>query len=329
MTGSPRTTLLVTVTGRDKPGVVSVIFAALTKHGVDILDVEQVVIQGRIILGVLVATNADPDDLQEAAEQAMASIAMQVEVEVGAGAVGASTRGSTHVVLVLGRPVTARAFTETTRALAALGINIDAIRRIADYPVTGLELLVSVPSNGDSQAADAALRSTLVRIAAHGEVDLAVERVGIARRAKRLVVFDVDSTLVQGEVIEMLAERAGCGAEVRAVTEAAMHGELDFTQSLRRRVALLAGLPVSVLTEVTSALELTAGARTTVRTLKRLGFRCGAVSGGFTQVVQPLAEALGLDFCAANELEIREGKLTGQVIGAVVDRSGKADALRR
>ncbi|MGH3887061.1 MAG: phosphoserine phosphatase SerB [Pseudonocardiaceae bacterium] len=329
MTGSPRTTLLVTVTGRDKPGVVSVIFAALTRHGVDILDVEQVVIRGRIILGVLVQTTADPDDLQEAAEQAMASIGLQVEVEVGADEVGVSTRGSTHVVLVLGRPVTARAFTETTRALAALDINIDAIRRIADYPVTGLELLVSVPRNSGREAADTALRSTLVRIAARGEVDLAVERVGLARRAKRLVVFDVDSTLVQGEVIEVLAEHAGCGAEVRAITEATMHGELDFAQSLRRRVALLAGLPASVLTEVTSALELTAGARTTVRTLKRLGFRCGAVSGGFTQVVRPIAEDLGLDFCTANELEIRDGKLTGQVIGPVVDRSGKADALRR
>ena len=329
MIGNPRTTLLVTVTGRDKPGVVSVIFSALTRHGVDILDVEQVVIQGRIILGVLVRTTADPDDLQEAAEQAMASIGMQVEVVVGADAVGASVRGSTHVVLVLGRPVTARAFTETTRALATLNINIDAIRRIADYPVTGLELLVSVPSNSDPEAADAALRSTLVGLAAHGEVDLAVERVGIARRAKRLVVFDVDSTLVQGEAIEMLAERAGCGVEVRAVTEAAMRGKLDFTQSLRRRVALLAGLPASVLTEVTNAVELTPGARTTVRTLKRLGFRCGAVSGGFTQIVRPVAHDLGLDFCIANELEIHDGKLTGRVIGSVVDRSGKADALRR
>jgi len=327
--GSPRTTLLVTVTGRDKPGVVSVIFSALTKHGVDILDVEQVVIRGRIILGVLVATTADPDDLQEAAEQAMASIGMQLEVEVGADAVGASARGSTHVVLVLGRPVTARAFTQTTRALAALNINIDAIRRIADYPVTGLELLVSVPGNDDPEVADTALRSALVRLAAHGEVDLAVERMGIARRAKRLVVFDVDSTLVQGEVIEILAEHAGCGAEVRAVTEAAMGGELDFTQSLRRRVALLAGLSTGVLTEVTNALELTPGARTTVRTLKRLGFRCGAVSGGFTQVVRPIAEDLGLDFCTANELEVHDGKLTGRVIGSVVDRSGKADALRR
>jgi phosphoserine phosphatase len=308
---------------------VSVIFSALTRHGVDILDVEQVVIRGRIILGVLVATTADPEDLQEAAEHAMASIGMQLEVEIGADALSAMIRPSTHVVLVLGRPVTARAFTETTRSLAALDINIDAIRRIADYPVTGLELLVSVPSNGNPEVADAALRATLVRLAAQGEVDLAVERVGIARRAKRLVVFDVDSTLVQGEVIEVLAEHAGCGAEVRAVTQAAMRGELDFTQSLRRRVALLEGLPASVLGEVTNALELTPGARTTVRTLKRLGFRCGAVSGGFTQIVRPLAQELGLDFCTANELEIDDGKLTGQVIGPVVDRSGKADALRQ
>jgi phosphoserine phosphatase len=329
VTGNPPTTLLVTVTGKDKPGVVSVIFAALTRHGVEILDVEQVVIRGRIILGVLVATTADPEDLQEAAEHAMASIGMHLEVEVGANAVGAMVPASTHVVLVLGRPVTARAFTETTRSLAALDINIDAIRRIADYPVTGLELLVSVPDHGDPQAADAALRATLVSLAGQTEVDLAVERVGIARKAKRLVVFDVDSTLVQGEVIELLAEHAGCGTEVRAVTEAAMRGELDFTQSLRRRVALLAGLPASVLNEVTNAVQLTPGARTTVRTLKRLGYRCGAVSGGFTQIVRPLAEDLGLDFCTANELEIRDGKLTGHVIGPVVDRSGKADALHQ
>jgi phosphoserine phosphatase len=331
------TTLLVTVTGLDKPGVTTVLFAALTRHRVEILDVEQVVIRGRLVLGVLVDAVADPEALQESVEQAMASIGMQVDVEVGADTAGTSRRASTHVVLVLGRPVTAQAFTDTTRALATLGVNIDGIRRIADYPVTGLELMVSVPAsagangrdNAGDLAADAALRSTLVELAAGGEVDMAVERVGIARRAKRLVVFDVDSTLVQGEVIEMLAERAGCGAEVRAVTEAAMRGELDFTQALRRRVALLAGLPASVLGEVTAALELTPGARTTLRTLKRLGFHCGAVSGGFTEIVRPLADDLGLDFCTANDLEIREGKLTGQVLGPVVDRTGKADALRR
>lgn len=321
-----RTALLVTVTGLDKPGVTSVLFTALTRHDVDIIDVEQVVIRGRMILGVLVETVADPQELREAAEQAMAGIGMQVEIEVGIEVASANRRGSTHVVLVLGRPVTARAFTETACALAELDINIDAIRRIADYPVTGLELLVSAP--GDGTVADHALRATLVDLAARSEVDLAVERVGIARRAKRLVVFDVDSTLVQGEVIEMLAERAGCGEEVRAVTEAAMRGDMDFAQALRRRVALLAGLRADVLSEVTAALRLTPGARTTIRTLKRLGFRCGAVSGGFTQVVRPLADELALDFCIANELEVRDGKLTGRVIGPVVDRPGKADALR-
>jgi len=175
------------------------------------------------------------------------------------------------------------------------------------------------------------LRSKLVEVAASVGVDVAVERAGLARRSKRLIVFDVDSTLIQGEVIEMLAARAGgsAEAEVRAVTEAAMRGELDFTESLRRRVAVLAGLPASVLDEVAAQLELTPGARTTIRTLKRLGYRCGVVSGGFTSVVRRLVDELGLDFCAANDLEVVDGRLTGRVLGEVVDRAGKADALRR
>jgi phosphoserine phosphatase len=160
-------------------------------------------------------------------------------------------------------------------------------------------------------------------------LDIGVERAGIARRAKRLVVFDVDSTLVAGEVIEMLAEHAGCAEEVQKVTEAAMRGELDFTESLRQRVSLLSGLPASVLDDVAAELPLTPGARTTIRTLKRLGLRCGVVSGGFRQVIQPLADDLGLDFVAANELEIVGGQLTGQVIGEIIDRRGKASALRR
>jgi phosphoserine phosphatase len=173
------------------------------------------------------------------------------------------------------------------------------------------------------------LRKRLVDVARAAGVDVAVERAGLARRSKRLIVFDVDSTLVQGEVIEMLAAHAGAEAEVRAVTEAAMRGELDFAESLRRRVAVLAGLPESVLEEVGGELELTPGARTTIRTLKRLGFRCGVVSGGFTRVIAGLTEELGLDFCAANELEIVDGRLTGRVVGEIVDRPGKAAALRR
>ena len=323
------TSVLVTVTGPDRPGVSSVLFAALTRHAVDhhLLDVEQVVIHGRLVLAVLVTTGADPEDLRELIEQAMAGIGMQVDVEVGARTLGSARRGSTHVVLVLGRPVTAWAFTETTRAMAAMDINIDNIRRVADYPVTCLELRVSV--SRDDAATDTALRATLVEVAARGRVDIAVERAGIARRAKRLVVFDVDSTLVQGEVIEVLAEHAGCAEQVREITEAAMRGELDFAEALHARVALLAGLPAAVLDEVAGKLELTPGARTTIRTLRRLGFTCGVVSGGFTRLVQPVAEELGLDFCIANELEVVGGVLTGRVLGPVVDRAEKAAALRR
>jgi phosphoserine phosphatase len=326
-----QTPVLITTTGPDKPGVSSVLFAVLTRHDVDVLDVEQVVIRGQLVLGVLAGVYRDPEGLQEAVEQAMASVGMEVDVKIGT-AIGndpfaLGRRDSSHVLVVLGRPVTARGFSEVARRLASLGANIDAIRSVADYPVTGLELYVSV--HEDSPDADAALRSELADAAVEAGIDIAVERAGIMRRAKRLVVFDVDSTLIQGEVIEMLGAHAGVEPEIREITEAAMRGELNFTESLERRVALLAGLPASAIDQVAESIELTPGARTTIRTLKRMGFRTGVVSGGFTQVIKGLAEELGLDFAVANELEIVDGKLTGKVVGEVVDRAGKAKVLRR
>lgn len=322
-----KTPVLITVTGPDKPGVSSVLFAVLTRHGVEVLDVEQVVIRGRLVLGALVSTDHDPEGLQESVEQAMATVSMHVEIEIGADSKRTARLESSHVLIVLGRPVTAKAFTEVARRLASLGVNIDAIRGVADYPVTGLELRVSVAD--DTMENDAALRSALADVSVRVGLDIAVERAGLTRRAKRLVVFDVDSTLIQGEVIEMLAAHVGCEEQVREITEAAMRGELDFAESLRRRVALLEGLDEKVLGEVGSTLELTAGARTTIRTLKRLGFYCGVVSGGFTSVITGLADELQLDFCAANTLEVVDGKLTGRVVGDIVDRPGKAVALRR
>jgi phosphoserine phosphatase len=326
-----QTPVLITTTGPDKPGVSSVLFAVLTRHDVDVLDVEQVVIRGQLVLGVLAGVYRDPEGLQESVEQAMASVGMTVEVKIGS-AIGddpfaLGRRDSSHVLVILGRPVTARGFSEVARRLASLGANIDAIRSVADYPVTGLELYVSVDQ--DTPQADTALRSELADAAVEAGVDIAVERAGITRRAKRLVVFDVDSTLIQGEVIEMLGAHAGVEPEIREITEAAMRGELNFTESLERRVALLAGLPATVIDEVAATIELTPGARTTIRTLKRMGFKTGVVSGGFTQVIGGLVEELGLDFAAANELEIVDGKLTGRVVGDVVDRAGKAKVLRR
>ena len=322
--------VLITVTGPDRPGVSSVLFAVLTRHGVDLVDVEQVVIRGQLTLGALVVAHHDPEALQEAVEQAMDSISMEVRTSLVGDDDPSARRLSTHVVVITGRPITARAFGAIASALADVGANIDAIRRVADYPVTGLELLVSpVPGKSSRHYPPGTLRARLVEVARSAGVDVAVERAGLGRRSKRLIVFDVDSTLIQGEVIEMLAARAGAEDQVRAVTEAAMRGELDFAEALRARVATLAGLPASVLADVADELQLTPGARTTIRTLKRLGFRCGVVSGGFTRVIAGLAEELALDFVAANELEVADGRLTGRVIGEIVDRPGKAAALER
>src|SRR6185503_108365 len=210
------------------------------------------------------------------------------------------------------------------RAVAALGVDRDFIRGGFDWGATGLGQRVSVPPNGVYEQ----LQAAMARVAVDEGVDIALEDYSLSRRAKRLIVFDVDSTLIQGEVIEMLAARAGAEAAVAAVTEAAMSGELDFAESLHRRVATLAGLPAEVLDDVGEQIELTPGARTTLRTLRRLGYYCGVVSGGFRQVIDPLAHELKMDFVAANELEIVDGKLTGRVIGPVIDRAGKAKALR-
>ncbi|BDT88456.1 phosphoserine phosphatase SerB [Nocardia cyriacigeorgica] len=319
------TTVLVTVTGPDRPGVTSVLLAAMSRHQVSLLDVEQVVIRGRLTLGVLVTCPNDPEELQDELEEAMNTVGMHVDVDIDAEPARAPV--PTHAVVILGAPVTARAFSAVSRQLAALGANIDAIRGVADYPVTGMELMVSATDTGDDT--DSRLRTALADVAVAEEVDVAVERAGLARRAKRLIVFDVDSTLIQGEVIEMLAAHAGVEDEVRRVTESAMRGEIDFGESLRQRVATLEGLDESVIEEVAERIELTPGARTTIRTLRRLGFRCGVVSGGFRQVIEPLAHDLELDFVQANTLEIVDGKLTGRVVGDIVDRAAKATALRK
>jgi len=317
--------VLITVTGVDQPGVTSALFEVLSRHGVELLNVEQVVIRGRLTLGVLLCCAPEVVDggvLRDDVESAIRGLGLEVSFE-RSDDVPIIREPSTHTIYVLGRPITARAFGAVAREAATLGVNIDLIRGVSDYPVTGLELRVSVPPG-----ADGPLRKALTRVAADEGVDVAVEGYSLERRAKRLIVFDVDSTLVQGEVIEMLAAHAGAQGKVAAITEAAMRGELDFAQSLQQRVATMTGLPATVVDEVAGQLELMPGARTTLRTLRRLGFRCGAVSGGFRRIIEPLAEELMLDYVAANELEIVDGTLTGRVVGPIIDRAGKAKALR-
>ena len=291
----------------------------------DLLNVEQVVIRGRLTLGVLVAGPTEVAvgaELRAEVESAIHGLGLEVSIE-GTDGIPVMRQPSTHTIVVLGRPITAEAFGVVAREAATLGVNIDVIRGVSDYPVTGLELRVSVPPGACDQ-----LQTVLARVAVEESVDIAIEDYSLSRRAKRLIVFDVDSTLIQGEVIEMLAAHAGAQAAVAEVTAAAMRGEIDFAESLHRRVATLEGLPSEVLDEVAEQIELTPGARTTLRTLRRLGYHCGIVSGGFRQVIEPLAHDLMMDFVAANELEIVDGKLTGRVVGNVVDRPGKAKALR-
>ena len=206
--------------------------------------------------------------------------------------------------------------------IAASGANIDRIDRLAHRPVTCIDFDVS---GADPES----LRVALAREAAQQGVDVAVQRGGLHRRAMRLVVMDVDSTLIAAEVIDLLAAHAGCAGQMAKITEATMRGELDFATSLRERVSMLAGLDESVLDQVRGELQLAPGARTLIRTLHRLGYRCGIVSGGFSQITDPLAAELGIDYAAANTLEISGGKLTGKLTGPLIDRAGKADALRR
>jgi len=314
-------TLLVTLSGKDRPGVTSTLLDTLSGAGVEVLDIEQIVLRGRLILGILVTAPRDWRRLRSAVEDTAGALEMSVEVERGVGDTRNRRGGRAHVT-VIGTPLKASAMAAVAGRIADSGANIDRMERMARYPVTAIDLHVS---GADPEA----LRNVLAVEAARQGVDIAVQPANLLRRGMRLIVMDVDSTLVQGEVIEMLAAHAGCEREVAEVTEAAMRGEVDFEQSLRKRVALLAGVPATALDEVYDAIQLAPGARTMVRTLRRLGYRFAIVSGGFSQVTDRLAADLGIHFSRANELEIVDGRLTGRIVGDVVDRAGKAAALRQ
>jgi phosphoserine phosphatase len=319
----PQITLLVTLTGRDRPGVTSRLFTVLSAHEVTVVDVEQVVIRGRLVLGVLLACTGSPDltGIHQHVTSLAADMGMDAEITLGSGEPPPRGRGRLHVT-VLGHPLLPSVIASIAGRIAANGANIDRIGRLAHRPVTCIEF--------DVTGADpAGLRAALAQDSVDLGVDIAVQRGGLHRRAMQLIVMDVDSTLLRDEAIELLAARAGCADAVAQVTAAAMRGDIDFAAALHERVSLLAGLDATVIDELLDDLRLAPGARTLVRTLKRLGYRCAVVSGGFTQFTDRLTELLGLDYALANTLEIVDGKLTGQVTGPVIDRAGKEDALRQ
>jgi phosphoserine phosphatase len=314
---------LILVSGIDTPGITQALFDSLAPFAITVLDIEQVVIRERLILTVLISLNpahaeAIDEDLQLCGQRLGVDIATSFQ-EQGQSTIAAKT-GLVHVV-ALGNPLAPSAIAAIASAIANQGGNIERIHRTASYPITAIEFIVS----GADQVQ---IRQCLAEVTTEHSVDIAVSPGGLMRWAKKLVVMDVDSTLIQQEVIELLADKAGVQEKVKEITDAAMRGELDFAESLRARVALLEGLPETVIAEVQQEIILTPGARTLVQTLHQLGHSVAVVSGGFTSVIEPLVKELGIAHYRANTLEIVNGRLTGRVTEPIIDRPAKAQALR-
>ncbi|MDN6198537.1 MAG: phosphoserine phosphatase SerB [Corynebacterium flavescens] len=313
---------VITASGPDKPGVSAAFFRVLASYNIELVDVEQAIFSGRISLAAYAHIDAARvEDIERGLKNTLSIYGQSITITVEEGARGSRPR-STHVLVVLGSRVTAHDVSSLAQTLANFNANIDRIRGLSSKPLTGIEFFVTLEGSEDT------VRAALTQLSGELGIDIAIERAGLQRRSKRLICFDCDSTLITGEVIEMLAAHAGKEAEVAAVTERAMRGELDFEESLRERVATLAGLPESVIAKTAAGIELTPGVRTTIRTLKHMGYRVAVVSGGFIQVLEGLARELDLDYVRANTLEIEDGKLTGRVVGKVVDRKAKEEFLR-
>lgn len=319
-------TYLVTVSGPDRVGVGAELFAALSTVTTDLgqlADVAQITIRGSLVLCAEVTV---PDDLSLAhvraaiAERDIERDGITASVEVVD--VDDAPKGGRLLVTILSPRIDPEQLFNVFGAFASVDATCERIVHLATYPVDCYEIVVRGCDH-------AALREAVTAAAQTNGLDVAIQRAGLHRRAKHLVVMDADSTLLQDEVIDLLAEECNCAAEVAKITELAMAGELDFAESLRRRVALLEGLDASVLDSVRSRLRLTPGARTLLRTLHRLGYVPAVVSGGFVEVLAPLLRELHVDYLEANELEIVDGKLTGRLSAPIVDRAGKAKALQR
>ena len=314
---------LILVSGEDRPGITEALFETLAPFSLSIIDIEQVVIRSRLILTILIALDPPHADAVEAdLNEKAASLDLDVAVvfsEQEGESIAAKT-GLTHVV-VLSQDLKPVSLAAIASAIADTGGNIERIHRTASYPVTAIECVVSGAQTQE-------LKNALTPLAAQYSVDIAVSPGGLMRWAKKLVLMDVDSTLISQEVIELLGAKAGVVEQVKGITDRAMSGEIDFEESLRERVALLKGLPASVLEEVRAEISLTPGAKTLVSTLQKLGHTVAVVSGGFIDVIEPLLKSLDISHYRANTLEIQEGVLTGGLVGPIVDRAAKAQALR-
>jgi phosphoserine phosphatase len=316
---------LILISGVDAPGVTQALFAALEPFSITILDIEQVVIRGRLILTTLISLDpAHASAIEADLIEATTKLGLDLAIDFSDQPKGEPKNSNLHI-MVLSENLRPAGIGALASKIAQQGGNIDRIHRTASYPLTAIEFEVSLNLNDEKLKI---VQRELAEIAQNFGIDIAVEQSGLTRRAKRIVLLDMDSTLIQQEVIDLLADKCGVGKEVAAITESAMRGELDFAASLTTRVKLLAGADAQVIQSVKAGITLTPGARTLIRTLHKLGHKVGVVSGGFLDVIEPLLQELEIDFYKANKLEIVDGKLTGNLLGSIIDRTAKAEALR-
>lgn len=313
-------TILVRISGKDAPGITAGLLDILSLGRAEVFDMEQVVVRGRLTLDLLVGLSTEHQTLKD-----LLFFGWQRGIDVEFDVVDeqpAAPPGGRYAVTILAPDLAADALAAATAAIAGAGGNIDRILRLSNYPVMSYEFIVS---GADFDL----LRAELLSASQAFRLDVAVQPEGLQRRAKRLVVLDVDSTLIQNEVIDLLAAEAGKQEEVQAITDRAMRGELDFEGALRSRVELLRGLDATALDRVADRISMTPGARTFVRTLRRLGYEVALVSGGFGVFVNALAAELNVEHTYTNHLVLDDGVVTGMLEGPIVDRAGKAAVLRR
>ncbi len=330
--------VLINITGPDRPGLTAAITGVLARADVNILDIGQAVIHDTLSFGILVemvAGDSKADVLKDVLFRA-SEMDQQVKfTPVSSEEYGQWVSGQgkpRHIVTLLARRITAEHIARVSTITARHGLNIDHIDRLSGripdaLPVDQGKGCIEFSVRGEPADADA-LRAEFLAIAQELNVDIAFQQDSVFRRNRRLVVFDMDSTLIDAEVIDELAKAAGVGEQVAAITERAMRGELDFQASFRERMALLKGLPESTLEQIGASLQLTEGAETLISQLRRLGYRTAILSGGFTYFAERLQKQLGIDHVYANTLVIRDGVVTGEVQEPIVDGQRKADLLR-
>lgn len=333
-----REIVLINITGEDRPGLTAAITGELAQAGVNILDIGQAVIHDTLSFGILIeipdgerGSSALKDVLftgYKLDQQVRFTPVSEADYQQWVGGQGKSR----YIVTLLTRKVTAEQLQRVSSITAKYGLNIDHIDRLSgrmplDMPVDQGKGCIEFSVRGEPADVDA-LRAEFLSVAQELNVDIAFQRDSVYRRNRRLAVFDMDSTLIEAEVIDELAKAAGVGEQVAEITERAMRGELDFRASFKERLSLLQGLSEDVLEDIGASLRLTEGAEVLFAELKRLGYKTAILSGGFTYFAKQLQIKLGIDYVFANELEIAGGKVTGRAIEPIVDAQRKADLLR-